>query len=47
LAGLERLVHVTFNSVYQALTTERLRGTSRLFRFNRSILYKRGTLGGA
>jgi len=47
LAGLERLVHVTFHSVHQALTTERLRGTSRLFRFNRSILYKRGNLGGA
>lgn len=38
LAGLERLVHITFDSFYQALTSEQLRGTSRLFRFRKQIL---------
>lgn len=50
--GLERLVHVTFESLYKALVSEQLRGTSRLFRFHRSILHTKaarveGALGGA
>jgi len=36
--GLERLVHITFDNFYQALTSEQLRGTSRLFRFRKQIL---------
>mmetsp|Transcript_46576 Transcript_46576/g.120557 ORF Transcript_46576/g.120557 Transcript_46576/m.120557 type:complete len:335 (-) Transcript_46576:85-1089(-) len=47
--GIERLVHVTFQRFHQALTTEKLRGTSRLFRFHRQILHTkpRGAVGGA
>lgn len=37
--GLERLVHISFQKLYQALVEEQLRGTSRLFRFHRSILH--------
>jgi len=48
VVGLERLVHVTFQSFYEALVSEQLRGTSRLFRFHRSILHtKKGAIGGA
>lgn len=50
--GLERLAHVTFQRLYAALVSEQLRGTSRLFRFHRSILHTKankveGALGGA
>mmetsp|Transcript_57695 Transcript_57695/g.134420 ORF Transcript_57695/g.134420 Transcript_57695/m.134420 type:complete len:321 (-) Transcript_57695:98-1060(-) len=46
--GIERLIHVTFHRLYQALVSEQLRGTSRLFRFHRSIMYsKKGAVGGA
>jgi len=47
--GIERLVHVTFQRFHQALTTEKLRGTSKLFRFQRQILHTktRGAVGGA
>lgn len=41
MRGLERLVHVSFDSFYKALTGEQLRGTSRLFRFHRQILHSR------
>lgn len=39
--GVERLVHITFESFYLALQSERLRGTSVLFRFQRCVLRKR------
>lgn len=47
--GIERLAHVAFQRFHQALTTEKLRGTSRLFRFHRQILHTktRGAVGGA
>merc|ERR1712217_578789 len=53
--GLERLVHVTFSSLYDVLRTgEKMRGTSRLFRFKRSLMQPKRTerapasrLGGA
>lgn len=50
--GLERLVHVSFQRLYAALVSEQLRGTSRLFRFHRSILHTKAkgsgsALGGA
>lgn len=52
VTGLERLVHVTFQTLYKALRNgERLRGTSRLFRFKRSIMQPKkggaGAMGGA
>lgn len=48
VVGVERLIHVTFERFYHALIGEQLRGTSRLFRFHRPILYsKKGALGGA
>lgn len=52
VVGLERLVHVTFQRLYNSLVNEHLRGTSRLFRFHRSILHSKaqdggGALGGA
>lgn len=46
VAGLERLVHVTFQKLYKALVNEQLRGTSRLFRFHRSILHTKATKPG-
>mmetsp|Transcript_7118 Transcript_7118/g.15364 ORF Transcript_7118/g.15364 Transcript_7118/m.15364 type:complete len:341 (-) Transcript_7118:79-1101(-) len=39
--GVERLVHVTFESLYNSIVAERLRGTSRLFRLQRSVLHTR------
>lgn len=48
--GNERLVHVTFQRLYRALMSgERMRGTSRLFRFKRSLLQQKkgGAMGGA
>lgn len=52
--GLERLVHVTFQRFYKSLVSEQLRGTSRLYRFHRSILHTKaqvsavgGAIGGA
>jgi len=48
VVGLERLVHVTFQRFYRAIIGEQLRGTSKLFRFHRSILHtKKSALGGA
>jgi hypothetical protein len=47
IAGLERLVHVSFQSFYQALTEEQLRGTSRLFRFKAQIISLRRRAGQA
>jgi hypothetical protein len=38
-SGVERFVHVTFERFYDALVSERFRGTSRLFRFHRSVLH--------
>lgn len=38
VGGLERLVHISFHNFYKAITQEQLRGTSRLFRFRKSIL---------
>jgi len=43
VVGLERLVHISFQRLYQALVEEQLRGTSRLFRFHRSILHTKKT----
>merc|ERR1719215_1351761 len=47
IAGLERLAHVSFESFYQALTEEKLRGTSRLFRFSRNIMTLRSRGNGS
>eukprot|EP00928_Gymnodinium_smaydae_P080006 TRINITY_DN63813_c0_g1_i1.p1 TRINITY_DN63813_c0_g1~~TRINITY_DN63813_c0_g1_i1.p1 ORF type:complete len:413 (-),score=69.38 TRINITY_DN63813_c0_g1_i1:120-1262(-) len=41
VSGVERLMHVTFERFYQALWSEKLRGTSRLFRFHRNVLHGR------
>lgn len=41
LLGLEKFVHVSFQSVRQAISTEKLRGTSRLFRFQRVSYHPR------
>lgn len=51
--GLERLVYVTFEDFYKAFASQQLPGTSKLFRFSRSVLHKRSSgcrtaaLGGA
>lgn len=47
ISGVERLVHVSFDAFYKALTAEQLRGTSRLFRFHRQILHLRSRAGAA
>lgn len=39
--GLEKLVHVPFLPLYQAVASEKLRGTSRLFRFHRAAYQPR------
>eukprot|EP00931_Biecheleriopsis_adriatica_P072699 TRINITY_DN47116_c0_g1_i1.p1 TRINITY_DN47116_c0_g1~~TRINITY_DN47116_c0_g1_i1.p1 ORF type:complete len:353 (-),score=77.46 TRINITY_DN47116_c0_g1_i1:46-1104(-) len=41
IPGLERLVHVSFDKFRDAFAGEKLRGTSRLFRFVRSVLHTR------
>lgn len=41
VTGIERLAHMTFQNFYQAMTSEKLRGTSRLFRFQKNILATR------
>jgi hypothetical protein len=46
VVGLERLVHVTFQRFYKSLVSEQLRGTSRLYRFHRSILHTKAQVGG-
>eukprot|EP00929_Paragymnodinium_shiwhaense_P039654 TRINITY_DN20813_c0_g1_i1.p1 TRINITY_DN20813_c0_g1~~TRINITY_DN20813_c0_g1_i1.p1 ORF type:complete len:372 (-),score=76.10 TRINITY_DN20813_c0_g1_i1:209-1324(-) len=38
--GLERFVHLSFEKFYKALFSERLRGTSRLFRMQKSLLLR-------
>lgn len=40
-SGVERLAHVSFKEFYRALVSERYRGTSRLFRLQRSLLQRR------
>eukprot|EP00933_Yihiella_yeosuensis_P008589 TRINITY_DN11411_c0_g1_i1.p1 TRINITY_DN11411_c0_g1~~TRINITY_DN11411_c0_g1_i1.p1 ORF type:complete len:364 (-),score=78.22 TRINITY_DN11411_c0_g1_i1:114-1205(-) len=39
--GAERLAHVNFDNFYKAFVREKIRGTSRLFRFHRSVLHTR------
>jgi hypothetical protein len=45
VTGIERFIHVPFESLYNALVSEQLRGTSRLFRLQRHLLHKRSKGG--
>eukprot|EP00930_Biecheleria_cincta_P025838 TRINITY_DN18324_c0_g1_i2.p1 TRINITY_DN18324_c0_g1~~TRINITY_DN18324_c0_g1_i2.p1 ORF type:complete len:362 (-),score=49.61 TRINITY_DN18324_c0_g1_i2:217-1272(-) len=41
IPGIEKFVHVSFDRFYQVFAAQKLRGTSRLFRFARSVLHTR------
>lgn len=41
IPGLEKFVHVSFDHFYEVFAAQKLRGTSRLFRFARSVLHTR------
>lgn len=44
IPGIEKFVHVSFDRFYEAFAAQKLRGTSRLFRFARSVLHTRSGL---